>query len=229
MAEEQNQVQPKRFIDRNDWKKVIKASGNFYKRGHEQVPNWMVAVFFITQVIFITMMIYLSTLIIGSMQEESDLLSVIQFMLVIFVIVTAYSLFIVKRLKSSLTATEFMSLFLSKSLESYSSCFCLINKEGKVIYYNDNFAKDYMQSDDVEKKLYEEILNKDYFDDRYMAKVKDSIENDKENSFSIVTSTNNSQTMRNIKIIPLPRPNGLFVLKVITVKIIKGRSSTESN
>lgn len=219
---DQKQIQPKRFIDRKDWKEIIKSSGNFFSRGHEQVPNWMVTVFFITQVVFITVMIYFSTLIIMQMQEGSELLSVIRFMLGTFAIVTGYSLYIVKKLKSSLVATEFMSLFLSKSLESYSSCFALVNKQGKVIYFNENFAKDYMASDEVEKKQYFEVLNKEFFSDKYMEKISDSIKNSKENSFSIVSSTNNSQTMRNVKIVPLARPDGIFVIKVITVKIIKG-------
>lgn len=222
MEQGKKQIQPKRFIDRKDWKQIIKSSGNFFSRGHELVPNWMVTMFFITQIVFITVMIYFSTLIIMQMKEGSELLSVIQFMLGTFAIVTAYSLYIVRRLKSSLVATEFMSLFLSKSLESYSSCFALINREGKVIYFNENFAKDYMSDDDVEKKQYFEVLNKEFFNDKYMQKISDSIKNSKENTFSIVSSTNNSQTMRNVKIIPLSRPDGVFVVKVITVKIIKG-------
>lgn len=224
MSENKKQIQPKRFVDRKDWKQIIKNSGNFFSRGHEQVPNWMITVFFITQVVFITVMIYFSTLIIMQMQEGSQLLSVIQFMLGTFAIVTGYSLYIVKKLKSSLVATEFMSLFLSKSLESYSSCFALINREGKVIFFNENFAKDYMSDDDVEKKQYFEILNKEFFNDKYMHKISDSIKNSKENSFSIVSSTNSSQTMRNVKIVPLTRPDGVFVIKVITVKIIKGKN-----
>ncbi len=215
-------ISPKRFIDRKDWQEIIRASGSFYRRGHELVPNWMVTVFFITQILFITLMIYFSTMVILSMQDKSEVLNVIQYMLIVFVIVTAYSLYIVKRLKLSLTATEFMSLFLSKSLESYSSCFALVNKGGKIIYFNENFAKEYMASDEVETKSYKEVLNKNFFGDKYMEKVTDSLETGKENSFSIVSSTNNSQTMRNVKIIPLPRPDGIFVLKVITVKIIKG-------
>lgn len=224
MDQEKKYIQPKRFIDRKDWKQIIKSSGNFFRRGHEQVPNWMVTMFFITQVLFITVMIYFSTLIIMQMQEGSELLSVIQFMLGTFAVVTGYSLFIVRRLKSSLVATEFMSLFLSKSLESYSSCFALVNREGKIIYFNENFAKDYMSDDEVERKQYFELLNKEFFSDKYMQKISDSIKNNKENSFSIVNSTNNSQTMRNVKIIPLPRPDGIFVIKVITVKIIKGNN-----
>jgi hypothetical protein len=228
MAENTRQIQPKRFTDRKDVKQIIKNSGKFYRRGHEQVPNWMVTVFFITQIIFITLMIYFSTMVIMNMQEKSDVLSVIQYMLVIFVIVTAYSLYIVKKLKGSLTSTEFMSLFLSKSLESYSSCYALLNKDGKVIFYNENFAKDYLVSDDVENKGYLDVLNKNFFTEKYMSKVTDSLNIGKENSFSVVSSTNNSQTMRNIKIVPLERPDGVFVLKVITVKIIKGnRKSPE--
>ncbi len=215
-------IQPKRFIDRKDWKQVIKSSGNFFNRGHEQVPNWMVTMFFITQVVFITVMIYFSSLIITAMQDKSELLSVIKFMLGTFIVVTGYSLFIVRRLKSSLIATEFMSLFLSKSLESYSSCFALINKQGKIIFFNENFAKDYMGDDDVENKQYFELLNKEFFSDKYMQKISDSIKENVENSFSIVNSTNNSQTMRNVKVVPLTRPEGIFVIKVITVKIIKG-------
>lgn len=227
MADKENNspdklISPKRFIDRSDWQDIVRASGNFYKRGHELVPNWMVTVFFIVQILFITLMIYFSTMVILSMQDKSEVLNVIQYMLIAFVVVTSYSLFIVKKLKLSLTATEFMSLFLSKSLESYSSCYALVNKQGKIIYFNENFAKEYMSSDEVETKGYKEVLNKNFFNDKYMDKVTESIENGKENSFSIVSSTNNSQTMRNVKIIPLPRPEGIFVLKVITVKIIKG-------
>ncbi len=218
----EKQILPKRFIDRKDWQEIIKTSGSFYKRGHELVPNWMITIFFITQILFITLMIYFSTMVILSMQEKSEVLNVIQYMLVVFVIVTAYSLYIVKKLKLSLTATEFMSLFLSKSLESYSSCFALVNKKGKIIFFNENFAKEYMSDDAVETKTYEEILNKEFFNEKYLEKIKDSIDNKRDNSFSIVTSTNNSQTMRNIKIIPLPRPDGIYVIKVITVKIIKG-------
>lgn len=215
-------ISPKRFIDRKDWQDIVRSSGKFYRRGHELVPNWMVTVFFITQILFITLMIYFSTMVILSMQDKSEVLNVIQYMLIVFVIVTAYSLYIVKKLKLSLTATEFMSLFLSKSLESYSSCFALVNKQGKVIYFNENFAKEYMSSDEVETKPYNQVLNRNFFNEKYMEKVKESLETGKENSFSIVSSTNNSQTMRNVKIIPLPRPEGIFVLKVITVKIIKG-------
>lgn len=222
MADRKTKVQPKRFIDRKDWKDIIKNSGNFFSRGHEQVPNWMVTIFFITQVVFITVMIYFSAKIIMEMPERSGLLSVIQFMLGTFAVVTGYSLYIVNKLKSSLVATEFMSLFLSKSLESYSSCFALLNKEGKVIFFNEHFARDYMSDGDVENKLYDQVLNKEFFSNKYMEKISDSLKESKESSFSIVSSTNNSQTMRNVKIVPLPRPDGIFVIKVITVKIIKG-------
>lgn len=215
-------VLPKRFVDRRDRLEIIKSSGGFFRRGHEQVPNWMITLFFIVQMGFVSVMIYFSIRIISSMQQKSEVLSVIHYLLLVFAIVTAYSLFIVRRLKSSLTATEFMSLFLAKSLEAYSSCFALINKNGKVVYFNENFAKEYMSSGEVEQLKYTEVLNRDIFNERYLEVIKDSLENNKENSFSLVQTTATSQTMRNIKIIPLPRPEGIFVLKIITVKIIKG-------
>lgn len=221
-------VETKRFIDRNDWREIVKSSDNFYKRGHEQVPNWMVTMFFVTQVFFLTLMVYFSAKVIMAMQQQSEVLSVIQYMLFIFVIVTVYSLYIVKKLKSSLTATEYMSLFLSKSLESYSSCFALVNKKGKIIFYNENFANDYMYTDEVETKNYRDILNKDFFSDINMEKIQDSLDGNRENSFSAITSTANSQTMRNIKVVPLIRPEGVFVIKVITVKIIKGNKEADS-
>lgn len=215
-------IQPKRFVDRKDRTQIIDAAGGFYRRGHEQVPNWMITLFFIIQVGFVSAMIYFSIRIISSMQQKSEILSIIQYLLLVFAIVTAYSLFIVRRLKKSLTATEFMSLFLSKSLEAYSSCYALINKNGKVIYFNEHFAKDYMENGDVENLNYQEVLSKNIFNEKYMGLINESLEKNKENAFSIVKTTNNSQTMRNIKIIPLQRPEGIFVLKIITVKIIKG-------
>ena len=222
-------IQPKRFVDRKDRFEVIDSAGGFYKRGHEQVPNWMITLFFIIQIGFVSAMIYFSIRIISAMQQKSEILSVIQYLLLVFAVVTAYSLFIVRRLKSSLTATEFMSLFLSKSLEAYSSCFALINKNGKVIYFNEHFAKDYMENGDVENLKYEQVLRKDVFNEKYMDLIGESLEKGKENAFSIVQTTSNSQTMRNIKIIPLQRPDGLFVLKIITVKIIKGgKAKTEA-
>lgn len=221
-------VQTKRFIDRDDWKEIVKSSDNFYRRGHEQVPNWMVTMFFVTQVVFLTLMVYFSAKVIMAMQQQSEVLSVIQYMLFIFVVVTVYSLYIVKRLKSSLTATEYMSLFLSKSLESYSSCFALVNKKGKVIFYNENFANDYMTSDEVETKSFREVFKKEFFSDINMEKIQDSIDGNRENSFSVVSSNANSQTMRNIKVVPLIRPEGVHVIKVITVKIIKGNKDKDN-
>jgi hypothetical protein len=223
---EQNQqvksIQPKRFVDRKDKTSIIKSCGGFYKRGHEQVPGWMITLFFIIQMGFVSAMIYFSIRIVSAMQQKSEILSVIQYLLLVFAIVTAYSLYIVKRLKTSLTATEFMSLFLAKSLEAYSSCFALINKDGKVVYFNENFAKEYMSNGDVENKKYPEVLDKNVFNDNYLGLIDESLRENKENAFSIVHTTPTSQTMRNIKIIPLPRPEGLFVIKIITVKIIKG-------
>jgi nitrogen-specific signal transduction histidine kinase len=114
-----------------------------------------------------------------------------------------------------------MSLFLSKSLESYSSCYCVLNKNGKIIYYNSNFAKNFMIDDHVESKKFSDLLDTGIFEQKYMDKIQDSLTNIKENSFSLISSTNNSQTMRNIRIIPLERPFGIFVMKIITVEIIR--------
>ena len=219
----QKMVYPKRFIDRNDLKSIIFSADDFSHRGHTHIPNWMSAVFIISQILFIGLMIYFSTLVLKSQQQQSEVLSVIQYMLISFVVVTTYSLFIVSRLKKILTATEFMSLFLSKSLESYSSCYCIINKDGKVIFYNDSFSRSFMSSDEVETKTYPDLLDKNIFEDKYIDKITDSIQNVKENSFSLVSSTNNSQTMRNVRIVPLSRPDGIFVLKVITVEIVKAK------
>lgn len=224
--EEVKKVYPKRFIDRKDRNKIMQASGGFATRGHEHVPNWMIHLFILTQLIFVGLMLWFATKVISAQQQKSEVLSIIQYMLISFVVVTSYSLFIVQKLKNTLTATEFMSLFLSKSLESYSSCYCLINKQGKIIYYNDSFANTFMASDDVEGKRYEELLDRSVFEDKYIEKIKDSVDNGKENSFSLVSSTNNSQTMRNIRIVPLTRPEGIFVLKVITVEIVKSKQKS---
>jgi hypothetical protein len=220
----QKMVYPKRFIDRDDLKTIIVSAEDFSRRGHTHIPNWMSAIFIISQVLFIGFMIYFARLVLKSQQQQSEVLSVIQYMMISFVVVTTYSLFIVGRLKKILTATEFMSLFLSKSLESYSSCYCIINKAGKIIFYNDSFSRSFMASDEVEKKSYPDLLDKTIFEDKYIDKIRESIEEVKENSFSLVSSTNNSQTMRNVRIVPLSRPDGIFVMKVITVEIVKGKT-----
>ncbi len=216
-------VYPKRFIDRKDRNKIMEASGNFSRRGHEHVPNWMIYIFILTQLVFVGLMLYFAFQVLKAQQQKTEVLSIIQYMLVSFIIVTSYSLYLVSRLKNTLTATEFMSLFLSKSLESYSSCFAILNRQGKIIYYNDSFADTFMLSDSVEDKKYDELLNKTIFEDKYLEKIEDSVTNFKENSFSLVSSTNNSQTMRNIRIVPLTRPEGILVLKVITVEIVKSK------
>jgi hypothetical protein len=217
----QKMVYPKRFIDRDDLGSIIAAAEDFNKRGHTHIPKWMSVLFVISQICFIGMMIYFATLVLNSQQQKSEVLSVIQYMLFSFAIVSAYSIFIVGRLKKILTATEFMSLFLSKSLESYSSCYCIINSTGKIIFYNDSFSKSFMSSDEVETKTYPHLLDKTIFEDKYLDKIKDSINSVKENSFSLVSSTHNSQTMRNVRIVPLSRPDGIFVMKIITVEIVK--------
>jgi hypothetical protein len=222
--EQVKKVYPKRFIDRKDRNKIMELAGNFSRRGHEHVPNWMIHIFILTQLVFVGLMLYFAFMVIQAQQQKTEVLSIIQYMLVSFIIVTSYSLFIVSRLKGTLTATEFMSLFLAKSLESYSSCFCVLNKEGKIIYYNDTFADTFMENDEVESRKYDEVLSKSVFEDKYLEKIEDSIKNSKENSFSLVSSTNNSQTMRNIRIVPLTRPEGIFVLKVITVEIVKSKT-----
>lgn len=216
-------IYPKRFIDRKDRSEIIKQSPGFSARGHEHVPNWMVNLFVIMQLVFVGVMLYFSYNVISSQQHQSEVFSIIQYMLICFIVVTTYSLFIVKKLKSVLSATEFMSLFLSKSLESYSSCYAILNSKGKIIYYNDSFANNFMQSDDVEKLTYQDILDKDIFEEKYISKITETIENKVESSFSLVSSTPNSQTMRNVRIVPLTRPEGLFVLKVITVEIVKAK------
>jgi hypothetical protein len=218
-------IYPKRFIDRRDRSEIIKESSGFSKRGHEHVPNWMVNLFVIMQLVFVGVMLYFAYNVINSQQHQSEVLSIIQYMLICFVVVTTYSLFIVKKLKGVLSATEFMSLFLSKSLESYSSCYAILNSKGKIIYYNDSFANNFMISDDVEKLTYQDILDKDIFEEKYISKITETIENKVETSFSLVSSTSNSQTMRNVRIVPLTRPEGLFVLKVITVEIVKAKKT----
>ena len=217
------QVYPKRFIDRKDCREIIGAANDFSRRGHTHLPSWMIRVFLLTQLVFIGLMIYFAALVLKSQQQKSEIFSILQYMLFCFVVVTTYSLFIVGRLKRTLTATEFMGLFLSKSLESYSSCYCIINNKGKIIFYNDSFARTFMSSDEVETKTYDQLLDKNIFEDKYIDKIRDTIENVKENSFSLVSSTNNSQTMRNIRVVPLSRPDGIFVLKVITVEIVKSK------
>lgn len=220
------QVYPKRFIDRGDLRAILSSADDFNRRGHTHIPNWMSVVFIVSQLLFIGLMIYFATLLLKSQQQKSEVLSVINYMMISFVVVTTYSLFIVSRLKKILTATEFMSLFLSKSLESYSSCYAIINKDSKIIFYNDTFANTFMSSDDVETKKYDELLDKSIFEDKYIDKIRDTIENVKENSFSLISSTNNSQTMRNVRIVPLSRPDGIFALKVITVEIVKSKSKS---
>lgn len=217
------QVYPKRFIDRKDCKNIIKQAEDFSRRGHSHIPNWMIGTFVVTQIIFIGLMIYFATLIIRTQQQKTEILAIIQYMLICFIMVTSYSLFLVNRLKGTLTATEFMGLFLSKSLESYSSCYCIINKAGKIIFYNDSFARTFMSSDDVENRTYDQLLDKTIFEDKYLEKIKDTLENVRENSFSLVSNTNNLQTMRNIRVVPLSRPDGIFALKVVTVEIVKSR------
>ncbi len=217
-------ILPKRFIDRKDYAAIIDSTGNFAKRGHEHVPNWMINIFVLTQLVFVGMMIYFAMQILNAQQQKTEVLNIIQYMLVSFVIVTCYSLFIVKRLKKSLTATEFMSLFLAKSLETYSGSFCLINRLGKIIYYNTSFASDFMSANDVETKTYVDLLDRNTFDDKHMEKIADSLQNNVANSFSLVSSTNTSQTMRNIRMVPLERPSGLFVLQVVTVEIVKSKA-----
>ena len=177
------------------------------------------------QLVFVGVMLYFAYNVINSQQHQSEVLSIIQYMLICFVVVTTYSLFIVKKLKGVLSATEFMSLFLSKSLESYSSCYAILNSKGKIIYYNDSFANNFMISDDVEKLTYQDILDKDIFEEKYISKITETIENKVETSFSLVSSTSNSQKMRNVRIVPLTRPEGLFVLKVITVEIVKAKKT----
>ncbi len=216
-------VYPKRFIDRSDLKTILFSAENFSHRGHTHLPNWMSMVFVLSQIIFIGMMIYFSTLVLKSQQQKSEIIYVIQYMLLSFAVVSSYSLFIVGRLKRILTATEFMSLFLSKSLESYSSCYCIINKDKKIIFYNDSFSRTFMESDEVETRTYHDLLNKSIFEERYIDKISESIDNVKENSFSLISSTGNSQTMRNVRIVPLSRPDGIFVMKVITVEIVKAK------
>ncbi len=219
-----NHIYPKRFVDRPDCAQIIKAASNFSRRGHSHIPNWMIMIFVITQFVFIGMMLYFAMLILKTQQQKSEISYILQYMLICFVIVTTYSVFLVNRLKNVLSATEFMSLFLSKSLESYANCYCIMNRQGKIIFYNDSFARSFMKSDEVETKPYTEILNDEFFDAKHLDKIKDTINNAKENSFSFVTTTNTSQTMRNVRIVPLSRPDGIFVMKVITVEIVKNKN-----
>lgn len=208
----------KRFIDRSDRHSIIDSVEGFARRGHDHIPRWMVTSFFLTQMTLMGLMLFLAYKVVSTIPGQTNVIYIIYYMVGIFLLVLTSSIFVVKKLKDSLFSTEFMSLFLSKSMETFSSSFAVVNKERKLVFFNENFAREFMISKDIENKNYSDLLDKSYFSERNIALIEDSIENNHQNHFAFELGENGKDLLRNVKIVPLPRPKNLYLIKIITMQ-----------
>jgi hypothetical protein len=211
----------KRFIDRSDRNTIIDSVEGFARRGHDHIPRWLVTIFFYTQVVLMALMLFLAFKVVSTIPGQTNVIYIIYYMVGLFLLVLFSSIFLVKKLKDSLFSTEFMSLFLSKSMETYSSSFAVVNKERKLVFFNENFAREFMVSKDIENKTYSDLLDKTYFSPRNIELIEDSIENSHENHFAFELNENGKDLLRNVKIVPLPRPKNLFLIKIITMQYVE--------
>ncbi len=178
----------------------------FTNRGHEQFPNWLFYLFGLLLVTYIVLMVYFADVLLEAPGQEFSFLYIVQYMFISFFVLAGYSIFLVKKLKNTMNGTEFLSLSLSQSLVNYTKSYCLLSQDGKIFFYNSQFADNYMSSNDVEHKLYPDLLNTSRFTKEALSKIADSLANDNTNLISLGSA--------GAKIFPLDRPKGVFALVV---------------
>lgn len=207
----------KRFIDRKDRHSIMNSVEGFARRGHDHIPKWQVNSFFVTQALLLGLMLFLAYRLVGTIPGQTNVIYVIYYMVFLFSLVVVSSVMIVTKLKDNLFSTEFMSLFLSKSMETFSNSFAVVNKERKLVFFNESFARQFMVSKDIENKTYSELFDGSYFSERNIALIEDSIENDHENHFAFEIAEGGKQVFRNVRIVPLSRPKNLYLIKILTI------------
>jgi hypothetical protein len=207
----------KRFIDRKDRHSIMNSVEGFARRGHDHIPKWQVTSFFVTQALLLGLMLFLAYRLVSTIPGQTNVIYVIYYMVFLFSLVVVSSVMIVTKLKDNLFSTEFMSLFLSKSMETFSNSFAVVNKERKLVFFNESFARQFMVSKDIENKTYNELFDGSYFSERNVALIEDSIENDHENHFAFEIAENGKQVFRTVRIVPLSRPKNLYLIKILTI------------
>jgi hypothetical protein len=200
---------PKRFIDRSDRGSIIREASGFFNRNHDSVSNLLYYFFALLVVSFIVILIYLSTMILNAPGYNPNSLYIVYSLFISFFVLMGYCVYLVKTLKNTLNATEFVNLCVSRTVEGFSGAYCLLNKHGKIFYYNEPFLKGYMVSNEVEKKNFKELLDGKIFSDVDILKIWDAILNNTSNTISL------EKTGKATIVSLLPRPKGIFALCVI--------------
>jgi hypothetical protein len=205
----------KRFVDRKDKRDIIKQSEGFSKRGHHYIPSWIINSFFVSQIGLLTIMFYYSFSMLETIPGDSDIASVLKFTLAIMIILVVSSVFLVNKLKDAIYATEFMSLALSRSIEATSKMFAIVNQNKKAVYYNGPFGEEFMPGKDAEEDTLENILDHVGIKKTDKKKILDAIDENAEAKIQLELNDDGKKIYKVLKIAPLSRPKGLFILKTV--------------
>ncbi len=200
---------PKRFIDRSDRASIIKDAYGFYKREHDNVSNLLYYFFALLVVSFLVILIYLSTMVLQMPGPGTNSLYIVNGLFLSFFVLLAYCVYLVKTLKKALNATEFINLCVSRTVENFSGAYCLLNKNGRIFYYNEPFLKEYMSSNAVESKAFPELLNPEIFGESNIVKLSDAMLT---NATGIIAM---AAAGKGAKIQVLSRPKGIYALCVV--------------
>lgn len=202
-----------RFIDRADLRYIFSNSKDFRTRLHKQLPNWFVYSFLGVQALFVALIFYyiLSLLQIDA-YEVRPYLPVFYFF-VLITIALSYALFIIRRLKISLNATEFMNLFMANSLEIFQSSYILVDDNCKVIYYNMNFNKDVLSYSTLDDISFENMSIKDLLGVEATKFLSNAMRERKEVEFDCnIVQLDGQSKLHKFKMLPLKRPGSIFLI-----------------
>lgn len=205
----------KRFIDRPNAKQIVEGTEGFSFRGHGSYIVWVCLSLIILAgaAKFVIDDTASSLFTDQHALDVSDVLVAIIIMTVAAMVLGAYLLLNMMKLKYIINITEFQSALFASSMRTHTLLSCIVDTNKNVIYSDENATRLFKnKNNDVEKLR--DILAYDGISEGSKAKIDLAIANGTREEVNIIYKDVKGETVDAILVIdPLGRPKGFSVVR----------------